>query len=425
MTLHVGVVYIGVPNTGHGGASLTTFTFIASLLQAGHRVTTFALLADELDFAWEERIAPLRELGSALRLISQPAAEPPPNSRGRARAAYARELLWPSNEALFPSARQHSELRTAFAEERIDVGLAFGIEAVAASYRGLGVPVMALTSNPPGQSRRERMRYAPAMPWSWRPRQALYRLSQLSYWLHADRRMLAMLRCFPTVGMFGAQHAEWAQSHGVPAWYAPSPIADLGGTDWRSRRAQATKPGRPRIMMIGHLRGIATISALHLFADSILPELSARLGPEGFEVRIVGGYDPPTTLHEKLRHPAVTLCGQIAPADEEFLSADIVLVPSTTTMGQRTRIVTAMSFGCCVVAHASNALGIPELVHGENVLLSNDGPGLADAVLTALADPELRERLGRNGRRVYESTFAPDRAGARIVAELERVALPG
>ena len=45
--------------------------------------------------------------------------------------------------------------------------------------------------------------------------------------------------------------------------------------------------------MIGHLRGIATISGLQVFAESILPVLTRELGPDGFEVHVVGGYDPP------------------------------------------------------------------------------------------------------------------------------------
>jgi hypothetical protein len=420
--LHVGVVYIGVPNTGHGGGSLTAFSFITSLLQAGHRVTTFPLMAKELDLRWEERIEPLRELGSGIRPIAQAAPSGPARSRARARAAYLRDLVWPTAEALFPSTRQAPELRSAFAEEQVDAGLVYGTEAVAASYSGLGVPVMALMSDPPGLSRRVRMRYDAAGPWSLRPDKVSYRLSQLSYGVHADRRMLSMLRRFPTVGMFAAHHARWAKDHGVAAWYAPSPIVDLGTPDWERRRTSAPKPPKPRILMIGHLRGIATISGLRVLVDSILPRLSERLGAKGFEVRVVGGYDPPAGLRARLEHPAVTLCGQVEPPDDEFLTADVVLVPTPIRTGPRSRILTALSFGSCVVAHSANTLGIPELVHGENALLADDGQGLGEALLTALSDPRLRERVGRRGRGVYEETFIPEKAGARIVAALEDVA---
>jgi len=419
--LHVGFVYIDVPDPGYGGASLMALTVIAGFVDAGHRVTTFTLSGDDLSER-KEPAARLRELGSGLRPISLPVPKPTAGSRGRARAAFMRQILWPLDDELFPPTDQAEELRAAFAEERVDAGIAFGNEAIMASSRGLGVPLVAIAGDPPGLSRRLRMKYAPAAPWSWRPEHFVYRLTQMSYWLHADRRLLSMLRRFPSVGVLGAQHARWAKTHGVSAWHARAPVADLGGPNWRERRAASPRPPSPTILMIGHLRGATTIAGLHLFAESILPGLTERLGENGFEARIVGGYEPPSNLREKLGHPAVRLLGQISPPDNEFLSADVMLVPTPVKIGQRTRILTAMSFGCCVVAHSANRLGIPELADGENTLLADDGPGLVDALVRALRDDDLRARLGTGGRRTYESTSIPERAAARVVKALEEVA---
>ena len=83
--------------------------------------------------------------------------------------------------------------------------------------------------------------------------------------------------------------------------------------------------------MIGHLRGIATISGLQIFAESILPALTRELGPDGFEVHVVGGYDPPAAAGNAFDHPAVVRRGQIEPPDDEFLAADVLLVPTPLT----------------------------------------------------------------------------------------------
>jgi glycosyltransferase involved in cell wall biosynthesis len=99
----------------------------------------------------------------------------------------------------------------------------------------------------------------------------------------------------------------------------------------------------------------------------------------------------------------------------------VLLVSTPVETGPRVRILSAFSYGCCVVAHEANRLGIPQLVHEENVLLS-DTAGLARETLRALADPELRARLGRRGRELYESDFTPEQAGTTIVQELERLA---
>ncbi len=409
--MHVGVVFSGVPNPGHGGGSLTAWSFLRSLLDAGHRVTTFAVQGAEREPRLEERVREAERIGSAVVPIPSQGLRAPGRFEG---------LLAPSDELLFPSAAQAPLLRAAAHDAGIDAALVYTTEAVAASTQ-LTVPLVGLMSDPPGLSRSIRRRYEP-MPWGPDPRRTLVRLREKAYLRKVDDRLLELLRRFPSVGMFGAHHAEWARANGVAAWYAPSPIVDLGGPDWERRRAAATRADRPRILMIGHLRGIATISGLQIFAQSILPELTRQLGADGFEVHVVGGYDPPAAAGDAFDHPAVVRRGQIEPPDDEFLEADVLLVPTPLRTGPRSRIITAMTFGTCVVAHEANRLGIPELRHGENAFLAPDGPGLARATLDALADPAARARVGQAARRLYESTFTPEIAGTRIVRELERVA---
>ena len=135
----------------------------------------------------------------------------------------------------------------------------------------------------------------------------------------------------------------------------------------------------------------------------------------------MGAYDPPAALRESLRHPAVRLTGHVEPPDDEFLGAEVVLVPTPIETGPRVRILTAFAYGCCVVAHQANALGIPELADGENALLA-ETDGLVAATLRALRDRPLRERLGAAGRGLYEARFTPERAGGRIVRALEETA---
>ncbi|MDX6513083.1 MAG: hypothetical protein QOE36_2587, partial [Gaiellaceae bacterium] len=214
---------------------------------------------------------------------------------------------------------------------------------------------------------------------------------------------------------------RWAQKHGVPAWYASSPLVDQGGPNWRERRAAAPANERPRLLMIGHLRGISSISGLHVLVRDVLPRLTEALGPDGFELQVVGDYEPPESVRAGLDHPAVRLRGRIAPPDDEFLRADVLLVPTPVPTGPRVRILTGFQFGCCVVAHEANRLGIPALEDGVNCLLA-PAEGIAAATLRALGDPGLRARLGEHGRRLYEERFTPATAGAAIVGELERLA---
>jgi hypothetical protein len=377
-------------------------------------VTTLAVIGAEPEPRVEERVQTLRGIGSRVVPIPSSGLRPPGRFEG---------LVDPPDDLLFPSASLAGTLRAAADEAGIDAALVYTTEAIAAST-GLAVPVLGLLSDPPGLSRRIRRQFEP-LPRTVDPRHLVVRLRERAYLRRVDGRLLELLQRLPSVGMFAAHHARWAQAQGVAAWYAPSPIVDLGGPEWERRRAEAARTGRPRILMIGHLRGIATISGLQVFAESVLPALTHELGPNGFEVHVVGGYDPPRVAGDIFDHPSVVRRGQVEPPDDEFLEADILLVPTPLTTGPRSRIITGMTFGSCVVAHEANRLGIPELVHGHNALLAADGPALADATIAALRDPVTRARTGRAARALYESTFTPPIAGARIVRELERVAADG
>jgi glycosyltransferase involved in cell wall biosynthesis len=387
----------GIPALGHSGSTIAAWTILEELRSAGHDVTAVLLPAPELlDEPVSQQVEAIGELGVEVRLVDVPPATAPPT-----RAGFVRSLVAPRDEELFPAARARAQVRKAL--ENADVFLAFGIEAIAASAgnaRGLAV-----LSHPPGVSRRIRARYGRTT--------SLY---ERSFLLHADRCTAALLRQFDSVGVFSEHHAAWARRHGVGAWYAHYPMPDLAGPDWRAKRAAGETNPQPRVLLIGHLRGIGTISGLYLFVPEILPRLT------GCDVRVVGGHEPPAEFREALSHPPVRLLGPIEDPAEEFFRADVLLAPNPTTTGASARILSGLSFGCCVVAHTDSLVGIPELRDGENCLLAADGPGLADATMRALADRELRDRLGQAGRELYERAFSPPVAARRLVRELEELA---
>jgi glycosyltransferase involved in cell wall biosynthesis len=413
--LHAATIFAGLPDPFRAGGPLTHWALIGALVTAGHRVTFVSLPWESAPA--EEGVEAVRSLGAKVALVSPPARS---EGRWRARGRYLRSILWPGDETLFSMTASPSDVAPVMEELRPDALVAHGTPAVAAAA-ALEVPKLALVGDPPGLSRRLRVRWDPQYPWRLGRDELLYRLGSATFALRADHRFEQVLRRFDSVGIFGANHADSALRRRVRAWYASSPVVDSAGPEWRSRRAAFGPNAKPRILLIGHLRGISTICGLHVFVEHVLPELTERLGPQGFEAHVVGAHDPPGSLADALRHPAVALRGQVQPPDEEFLRADVLLVPSPIEWGERTRIVAGFSFGCCVVAHVSSRLGMPALEHGVNALLA-DSAGLAEETLQALADRKLRERLGDAGRRLYEAQFTPERAGGRIVAEVERIA---
>ncbi|MCH8136496.1 MAG: glycosyltransferase family 4 protein [Proteobacteria bacterium] len=204
--------------------------------------------------------------------------------------------------------------------------------------------------------------------------------------------------------------------------YFVVPAYDFGGPDWHTRRKTYRDRSKFKVLMLGNLGTMYSKSGLRLFADEILPILEEKLGHEKVEVHLVGGGTLPPDLAGKLETPMVKIRGWVESAAEEYLSADVVLVPNPVRLGQRTSVLHAFSCGACVVAHEANIAESPDLVADQNILTGNTGAEITEAVIRALADPDLRDRVGANGRSTFEKYFSGKATVPRMVQELERIA---
>jgi glycosyltransferase involved in cell wall biosynthesis len=408
----------GVPNPAASGGAVTAWTVMSHLLGEGHEVAVCVLrdpeLYDPTDTATVERVERVRALGArVVEVVSGATAFF--RTRPRGLGERLRRAWRPQDEELYPSLVDREAVREAVGDLGSEVAFVYHFEALAAG-RGLGIPRFAAVGDPPHLSALYRFRDELPHP------RALRRLVRLQAQIrHQPRLLVRYLNECESSGAFAAHHAAWLRSRGAAGCdYLRTPIPDPGG----ERPARARRTRKPRILLVGHLKGIVTLDGLRIFANDVLPRLERALGEDGFEARILGGYDPPPELAVALDRPAVRFLGHVEDPAEEFDSASVMLVPNSISLGVRVRILTGFSFGACIVSHHANALGIPELEHRRNALLGGSGPELAGAVLDALSDRRLRLQLQEGARRTYDECFAPPVAARRIAERLERVARP-
>jgi glycosyltransferase involved in cell wall biosynthesis len=400
------VVGHSVPNPTAGGATLTNWTVLHHLVEHGHDVTVLPLLGpeyvDPTGATLEERVAPLESLGVTVL--------PVPSHVGSAEA---------TDELIFPTLADRGAMREALESVRPDVVFAYHWEALAALDGVHVAPKLGVAVDPTHLSYLYRWR----SDLRQRPAHSLRILPLLLTRLRRHPQlMVRVLSDCDASGNFAAHHAAWFRKHGVPGCeYLRTPVPDPLGDDWSDAR-KAAAVERPRLLLMGHLRGISTLEGLHLALEGVLPELERSFGADGFEVRLVGGYDPPPELAALVDRPSVTLCGHTDDPSPEFLSAHAILVPTPIRLGTRVRIISAFAHGTPVVAHAANAAGIPELVHGDNALLGKNASELAAGVTAIFRDAALRERLSTRGRETFEESFAPPVAAGRIEQVLARIA---
>jgi len=236
-------------------------------------------------------------------------------------------------------------------------------------------------------------------------------------------RYLPVLKGCAAVMCGAAQSVAWYRSMGVACEYIPNSVADPHEAGWRRGPADWPQNPKPVILQAGHLQGIATMSGLYFLAEDVLPHLH---DVASFEWRVCGAQTLTVDLTTRFKPwPQVNFTGYVEDIGKEFADCDIFLCTTPEAVGVRTRIIEAMAHGCCVVAHAVNAVGQPELEDGKNILLGETGGDIARLIERAAFWPKLRMDLGQAARETFERYFSPAQSQGRIVDRLEWAASAG
>ena len=95
-------------------------------------------------------------------------------------------------------------------------------------------------------------------------------------------------------------------------------------------------------------------------------------------------------------------------------AADICVAPTWRGVGILTKVIDMLSAGRATVVSPLALDGMPELEDGENCLVGKDPEHFSRQVARLLGDEELRERLGRNGRRLVEERYCWGVVGVQL-----------
>jgi glycosyltransferase involved in cell wall biosynthesis len=134
---------------------------------------------------------------------------------------------------------------------------------------------------------------------------------------------------------------------------------------------------------------------------------------------VVVGRNPGPRLEQLSRH-GVTVTGTVPDVRPFIEDAALYVVPLRAGGGTRLKIFEALAMGKAVVATTLGAEGLG-VTSGRDIVLADDPDGFAQAVLSLLHDPHARQRLGRAGRALVESTYSWDHAVRTFEAHCEGV----
>ena len=421
--LHIVSIAPGLPDPSRGGGGNWHSVLLAYFVEVGHRLTIIYIEGKHnQDPVRQAEIKEIyRQLGVDVRSV--PYQRPTPKRRGL--RGTLRTILRPRFSDLWSNESATRPLiMNLLRELKPDLLIPIAFDGVLYSDGYDDAPRIGIQAEGPHINLALQWRYDPEVP---RALTLAYLSFSIRCWVlvKLHERISRDLTRRLTVGFYqGPQYVDWARRKGLTnTIYVTTPVPDGGGPDWRTIQNREEKKDSPaKILMIGHLSSTSNRSGLPIFFEEILPTFEREWGLGNFEVHIVGRNDTMPHRFDRFRdHPALIFRGPIYPADYEFQSCNVLLVPIPAPTGSRVRILNGFSFGCCVVAHSMNQLGIPELGHEENCLLATRGRDIARQTMRAAGDKALRRRLAENGHKIYENFYSKGFGGEQYLELIEKV----
>lgn len=216
-----------------------------------------------------------------------------------------------------------------------------------------------------------------------------------------------------------AKSSEYALARlGINARYLPYPWPEL------SQRARdvSRRSKLPSFLFFGGLGGLGSRSAFHFLMDKIYPILTRDLGNNAFRIVICGrGRLPPWARRQIDERPEIDFRGYVEDLDAMMDECHALLAPIDVPVGNRTRILTAISRRLLVITHRNTALGNPDLVDGKTCYLASEPEEFVDRIRRAICNPDEASRIVETAYQSYRRNFSPERAIPPVIAEINRV----
>jgi len=164
-------------------------------------------------------------------------------------------------------------------------------------------------------------------------------------------------------------------------------------------------PEQPtRIVFTGMMDHGPNVDGAIFFALDVLPRVQAEI-PEA-EFWIVGR-DPAPQVQALAAQPGVVVTGWVPDIRPYLAQAGVVVVPLRYGSGMRNKILEAWGMEKCVISTQVGAEGL-DYHDGENILIADDAPALAQRMIEALRDCPLRDRIRARGREIASIQHHPD-----------------
>jgi glycosyltransferase involved in cell wall biosynthesis len=166
---------------------------------------------------------------------------------------------------------------------------------------------------------------------------------------------------------------------------------------------------RRGLVFIGAYPHLPNLDGLKWFVAQVLPLVRPAL--PGVCLSVIGADPPPEAL--ALAGPQVRLAGYVADLGPVYDACRLSIAPLRFGAGVKGKVLLSLGYGVPVVGTRLAAEG-SHLVDGENARLADTPEDFAQAIVEVYTQPELWQRLARNGQQTVARHFSFDSAREQL-----------
>jgi glycosyltransferase involved in cell wall biosynthesis len=189
------------------------------------------------------------------------------------------------------------------------------------------------------------------------------------------------------------------------------------GVDLGQYEGELGAPQPDTLVFPGALTYDANLDAMTFFLDKVFPLIRAQ--QPGISLRITGKTDG-VPLEGLPLGEGVILTGYLEDVRPTIAQSWACVVPLRVGGGTRLKVLEAMALGTPVVSTSKGAEGL-DITPGEHLLVADDPDHFAQCVVKLITDPDLRDRLVVNGRRLVEEEYGWDKIGDSLNCFLQEI----
>ena len=190
--------------------------------------------------------------------------------------------------------------------------------------------------------------------------------------------------------------AHLERHNGAPLYLMPNGIS---ADDYLPPSGNAR--GRSQLVFTGKMDYRPNVDAIEWFVGKVLPNILRAHPATKFAIV---GRNPHRRILDLATSRPIGVTGWVDSVLPYLHSATVYIAPLRIGSGTRLKILEAMAAGCAVVSTSIGASGLhPDLRAA--MLIADDAEAFAQAVISLLEDPKLRNKLGMQARAAVRGRY--------------------